>query len=78
MKRHSTSIPKRKTQRRRRGAAVSVYLDFDLLGGINAWAERHHMNFNDAVRDILYVAASTVNELRRDVDAARSPTAKRR
>lgn len=69
---HKTTIPRRKTKRVRRGAPVSVYLDFDLLQAIRAWAEHEHMNFNDAVRDILFTGASTIRDIQRSIERSRA------
>jgi predicted DNA binding CopG/RHH family protein len=55
--RKRSHVPRRKMKRVRRGASVTVYLEFELLTDIRAVADHEGINFNDAVRELLFIAA---------------------
>lgn len=55
-------MPRRKVKRIRRGASITVYLDFELLADIKRIADRDDMNFNDTVRELLYAATSAMKD----------------
>lgn len=55
-------MPRRKVKHIRRGASVTLYLDFELLADIKRIADRDDMNFNDTVRELLYAATTALRE----------------